>query len=155
MVNILKNFWCKSDDPNFFFSFKNGSLTRERIRNSCAEGSWNIFNQLLDSTPRGNFGNIGLYYDIQEIIPSISGDHRYNKAGEKITKFTSLEVEVRAVIEGQFIAKRAHAEEFGFKIDKNTKILATGGASQNKLILQVLSDVFNAPVFIQVGNRKY
>ncbi|NXN85187.1 XYLB kinase, partial [Bombycilla garrulus] len=28
-----------------------------------------------------------------------------------------------------------------------TRILATGGASHNKKILQVLSDVFNAPVF--------
>ncbi|NXF44031.1 XYLB kinase, partial [Oceanites oceanicus] len=28
-----------------------------------------------------------------------------------------------------------------------TRILATGGASHNKEILQVLSDVFNAPVY--------
>ncbi|NXT02166.1 XYLB kinase, partial [Jacana jacana] len=28
-----------------------------------------------------------------------------------------------------------------------TRILATGGASHNKNILQVLSDVFNAPVY--------
>jgi xylulokinase len=28
--------------------------------------------------------------------------------------------------------------------------LATGGASANKAILQVLSDVFNAPVYLQV-----
>ncbi|KAL1452995.1 hypothetical protein WDU94_007172, partial [Cyamophila willieti] len=36
--------------------FKNGSLTRERIRDSCAEGTWETFNRYLDSTPRGNFG---------------------------------------------------------------------------------------------------
>ena len=41
------------------FSYKNGSVTRERIRNEVAEGNWDLFNQLLDSTPRGNFGNIG------------------------------------------------------------------------------------------------
>ena len=34
-------------------------MTRERIRNEVAEGNWDLFNQLLDSTPRGNFGNIG------------------------------------------------------------------------------------------------
>ena len=39
--------------------YKNGSLTRERVRDSCADGDWAIFNQLIDSTPRGNFGNIG------------------------------------------------------------------------------------------------
>jgi hypothetical protein len=46
-------------------SFKNGSLTRERIRDICAEGSWKLFNELLNSTPRGNFGNIGKKQTIQ------------------------------------------------------------------------------------------
>lgn len=68
-------------------------------------------------------------------------------------KFTSLEVEVRALIEGQFIAKRAYAEDFGFKVDSDTKIIATGGASANKAILQVLADVFNCPVYIQVKKK--
>lgn len=45
----------------FICSFKNGSLTRERIRDVCAEGSWKLFNELLNSTPRGNFGNIGKF----------------------------------------------------------------------------------------------
>lgn len=38
-----------------------------------------------------------------------------------------------------------------FLVGQGTKILATGGASKNKAILQVLSDVFNSPVYIQVG----
>lgn len=105
-----------------YSSFKNGSLTRERIRDTCAEGSWDIFNQLLESTPRGNFGNMGLYYDQQEILPFLKGDYRYNKEG-KVGKFTSLEVEVRAVIEGQFIRQRAYAEDFGFKVGKELVII--------------------------------
>jgi xylulokinase len=148
--------FCNPVDPNAYIAllcFKNGSLTRERIRDSCAESSWDIFNQLLDSTPRGNFGNMGLYYDVQEILPFLSGDYRFNKAGDRVTKFTSLEVEVRALIEGQFIAKRAYAEDIGFTLGKETKILATGGASANKAILQVLSDVFNAPVYLQDETR--
>ncbi|EEZ98930.1 xylulose kinase [Tribolium castaneum] len=142
---------CNPVDSNAYMAmlgFKNGSLTRERIRNACAESNWDIFNQLLDSTPRGNFGNMGLYYDVQEILPFLSGDYRFNKANERVTRFTSLEVEVRALIEGQFIARRAYVEDIGFKLDKETKILATGGASNNKAILQVLSDVFNAPVYL-------
>lgn len=98
---------------------------------------------------------LALYYDKQEIIPFLYGDYRYNKVGERIMKFSSLEVEVRALIEGQFIAKRAHAEDFGLHINKDTKILATGGASINKSILQVMSDVFNAPVYIQVSKILY
>lgn len=59
-----------------------------------------------------------MYYDSQEIIPFLSGDYRYNKAGDKVTKFSSLEVEVRALVEGQFVAKRAHAEDIGFEMGK-------------------------------------
>ncbi|XP_012268457.2 xylulose kinase isoform X2 [Athalia rosae] len=128
--------------------FKNGSLTRERIRDSNAEGSWQLFNELLESTPRGNFGNMGLYYDAQEILPSLNGDHRFNKANDQVSRYTSMEVEVRALIEGQFIARRAHAEDFGFTIGPETRIIATGGASNNKAILQVLADVFNSPVYV-------
>ncbi|XP_012062154.1 PREDICTED: xylulose kinase-like, partial [Atta cephalotes] len=128
--------------------FKNGSLTRERIRDDAAQGSWQIFNELLESTPRGNFGNFALYYDIQEILPFVIGDYRYNKANDEISRYSSKEVEVRALIEGQFVAKRAYAEDFGFVIGRNTRIIATGGASINKAILQVLSDVFNSPVYI-------
>ena len=40
-------------------SFKNGSLTREKIRDTCSKGSWDTFNQHLLSTPMGNGGNIG------------------------------------------------------------------------------------------------
>lgn len=58
----------------------------------------------------------GLYYDIQEILPFLNGDHRFNKANDKVSKFSSLEVEVRALIEGQFIAKRVYAEDMGYVI---------------------------------------
>ena len=50
------------------FSWKNGSLTRERIRDESAGGSWDLFNQLLDSTPRGNFGNLGKILLVEKII---------------------------------------------------------------------------------------
>ena len=60
------------------YSYKNGSLTREKIRDEISlsaisekwpqveikenqrdKATWDVFNQLLDITPRGNFGNIG------------------------------------------------------------------------------------------------
>ena len=48
--------------PNAFMAllcYKNGSLTRERVRDAAANGDWSIFSELIESTPRGNFGNIG------------------------------------------------------------------------------------------------
>ena len=75
-----------------------------------------MFGELLDNTPRGNFGNFGLYFDTCEIMPKVEGDHRYNKADERVTRYSSKEVEVRALIEGQFVQRRTHAEDFGFTI---------------------------------------
>ena len=48
---------------------------------------------------------------------------------------------MRALVEGQLIAKRLHAETIGFKLTPDTRILVTGGASVNLAILQVFSDV--------------
>ena len=56
---MLNGYFCSRRMLLFPFSWKNGSLTRERIRDESAGGSWDLFNQLLDSTPRGNFGNVG------------------------------------------------------------------------------------------------
>merc|ERR1712198_239910 len=128
--------------------YKNGSLTRERFRDACANGDWGIFNELIDSTPRGNFGNIGMYFDHPEIIPDgIQGDFRFNKNDEAVVRFASIETEVRALVEGQMMAKRLHAERMGFKVSPETRILVTGGASVNKNILQVIADVFNMNVY--------
>uniref|UniRef100_A0A8B9PBD9 Xylulose kinase n=2 Tax=Apteryx TaxID=8821 RepID=A0A8B9PBD9_APTOW len=126
--------------------FKNGSLMRERIRDDCASGSWDEFSKALTSTVAGNNGNLGFYFDVMEITPEAVGIHRFNRDNQKVSDFPK-EVEIRALIEGQFMAKRIHAEKLGYKVMPRTRILATGGASHNKKILQVLSDVFNAPVY--------
>lgn len=60
-----------------------------------------------------------MYYDYPEITPhNFKGDFRYNKMNEKVVKFASQEVEARALIEGQFMAKRLHLEKIGYKIGK-------------------------------------
>lgn len=126
--------------------FKNGSLTRESIRDSSADNSWEIFNKALKNTDRGNKGNIGIYFAATEITPFAVGIHRFNDKGERVDSF-SKEIEVRALVEGQIMAKRAHAEALGYSLGSTTRILVTGGASSNLAILQVIADVFYAPVF--------
>ena len=54
-----------------------------------------------------------------------------------LRRFASNETEVRALVEGQLLAKRLHAETIGFKLTPDTRILVTGGASVNLVILQV------------------
>lgn len=93
--------------------FKNGSLTRESIRNSCASSDWKQFDEALASTSPGNDGNIGIYFEVTEIMPFAQGVYRFNGKDEKVDSFANG-TEIRALIEGQFMAKRAHAEQLGY-----------------------------------------
>lgn len=138
-------------------SFRNGSLVRDKFKHAEGNNSWDYFSELLDSMPRGNFGNMALHFMNQEIIPNAKGTLRWNKdssssnpeAAKGVSKFSSPQTEIRALIEGQMLHRRAIASDMGFLFGENTRILATGGASANKSILQVMADVFNAPVYVQ------
>uniref|UniRef100_A0A096M4V8 Xylulose kinase n=1 Tax=Poecilia formosa TaxID=48698 RepID=A0A096M4V8_POEFO len=147
--------FCNPVEPDGFMAllcFKNGSLTRERVRDRCCSGSWDVFSQALDGTPLGNHGNIGFYFDTMEITPPAVGLHRFDANDRQVRQevpppAVRPELEVRALVEGQFLSRRLHAERLGYSIGSGTRVLATGGASANRQILQVLSDVFNAPVY--------
>lgn len=137
--------------------FRNGSLVRDVFKRADSNNNWDHFSELLDSTPRGNYGNMALHFHSLEIIPSLKGTLRWNKthtldcadASKGVMKFSSPQIEIRALVEGQMIHRKAIAADMGFSFGEDTKIVATGGASANKSILQVISDVFNAPVYIQ------
>ncbi|OMP06368.1 hypothetical protein CCACVL1_01605 [Corchorus capsularis] len=137
--------------------YKNGSLTREDVRNRCAEKSWDVFNKFLEQTPPLNGGKIGFYYKEHEILPPLPvGFHRYhleNFTGETVDGLNEKEVqefdppsEVRAVIEGQFLSMRAHAERFGMPSPPK-RIIATGGASANQSILNAIAAIFGCDVY--------
>ncbi len=79
---------------------------------------------------------IGLYYIDPEITPPVEGVFRYDPDVSSVKSFPP-EREVRAVVEGQFVAKYIHAQSLGYKITPTSRILATGGASQNASICQV------------------
>ncbi|VDK22420.1 unnamed protein product, partial [Anisakis simplex] len=58
--------------------FKNGSFTRDRIRRAIGASDWESFAEILSKTPPGNNGNIGFYFDDNEIVPNVSrGDYRF------------------------------------------------------------------------------
>lgn len=137
--------------------YKNGSLTREDVRNCCAEKSWDVFDKYLQQTPPLNGGKIGFYYKEHEILPPLPvGFHRYileNFTGDSVDGLKELEVEkfdppseVRALIEGQFLSMRAHAERFGMPSPPK-RIIATGGASANQSILSSIASIFGCDVY--------
>ncbi|XP_021115578.1 xylulose kinase isoform X4 [Heterocephalus glaber] len=150
MPALEGHIFCNPVEPQQYMAllcFKNGSLMREKIRDESASRSWNEFSKALQSTEMGNSGNLGFYFDIMEITPEMIGYHRFNAENHEVPAFPG-DVEIRALIEGQFMAKRIHAEGLGYRVMPKTKILATGGASCNRDILQVLADVFGAPVYV-------
>lgn len=137
--------------------YKNGSLTREDVRNRCAEKSWGVFNDYLEKTPPLNGGKLGFYYKDHEILPPLPvGFHRYiveNLNDVLPDNLTECEVEefdppseVRAIIEGQMLSMRGHAERFGMP-NPPKRIIATGGASSNESILKSIAQIFGCPVF--------
>ncbi|GAB0088170.1 Xylulose kinase [Sergentomyia squamirostris] len=148
-----------TDTKNYMgmLCFRNGSLVRDKFKQAEGNNSWDYFSELLELMPRGNFGNMALHFMNQEIIPNVKGTLRWNKDSSSsnpelakgIAKFTSPQTEIRALIEGQMLHRRAIASDMGFLFGENTRILATGGASANKSIVQVMADVFNAPVYVQ------
>lgn len=77
-----------------------------------------IVHNLSSKNTRGLFHRIiiGLFFDEQEILPWVQGDFRFDNMNNLIEKFPSPETNIRALVEGQFIAKRAHAEDLGFHI---------------------------------------
>jgi xylulokinase len=95
--------------------FKNGSLVRESIRDRCSEGSWKNFEQSLKASKPGNGGNIGIYFDETEITPFAQGVYRFNKDDVEVKSFSNDE-EIRALVEGQFLGKRVHAEALGYNL---------------------------------------
>uniref|UniRef100_A0A8B9HXR2 Xylulose kinase n=1 Tax=Astyanax mexicanus TaxID=7994 RepID=A0A8B9HXR2_ASTMX len=129
--------------PPLLFSYKNGSLTRERIRNECAEGSWEGFSRALRSVPIGNNGNIGIYFDAMEITPPAVGVHRFDKHGRRVGRsFVYLILVIGSFMILFYFYRLCNV--FTCKPYEYLNLFSS---------LQVLSDVFNAPVYtIDVAN---
>ncbi|CRL05199.1 CLUMA_CG018159, isoform A [Clunio marinus] len=139
--------------------FKNGSHVRDTFKKSEANDSWVKFSELLELAPHGNFGYMALHYLSHEILPFVSAgslrwsptdnyDNHKQKKDEKV-QFPSQQIEIRALIEGQMLNRKAFALDMGFNFGGNAKIIATGGSSLNKSILKVMADVFDCPVYIK------
>lgn len=127
--------------------YKNGSLARQHIRDNYASRDWEIFNKYLVEKEAATEGYFGFYYWMQEIIPFAKGIYRF-KNRQSIEDFQDPSVNVKAIVESQFLSMKIRLERMG----GNTKrILASGGAAANGTILQLLSDVFGLPVYRQKG----
>lgn len=136
-------------DPEGYMAlicYKNGSLTREHVRDTYAVGSWEKFDAMLASTKPGNSGLMGFYFKEPEITPPVlkPGIFLFDAQGRPSREFTP-EQHVRSVLEGQFMSMLLHGRNIGLK---PARLMATGGASVNRSILRVMADVFGLPVSV-------
>ncbi|CAG8742518.1 17999_t:CDS:2 [Dentiscutata erythropus] len=149
--------------------YKNGSLTREYVRDSyytennrdCEKFSdssmkWKWFNEILKtSSPDPN--KYGFYFLNQEIIPFAKGVYRFSNK-RIVEEFQDMpEHNIRTVIESQFMSMKLRVDQLMMndrKVDGTIrKVLVVGGASKNDEMLQVLADVFGVQVWrCNVGN---
>jgi xylulokinase len=119
--------------------FKNGSLAREKIREHYKISDWKKFGGLVAQTPPGNGGGILLPWFEAEIVPRVNkpGIHRFD-LDEK-----NAAANCRAVFEAQMLSMRLHSQWMNISPEK---IYATGGASNDMALLQVMADVMNCRV---------
>lgn len=103
---------------------------------------------MLQATQPGNGGTVGFYFSDPEITPSTAkaGVIGFDASDASIDLHESAsEVEVRAVVESQFLSMRLHAERLGVK--QPERLIVVGGASSNACMLQVLANVFDTRVY--------
>ena len=132
-------FGAPTGDYMTLICFKNGSLARERIRDQYGI-DWDKFNQFLAGTkPRADAGVLLPWYDA-EIVPRVNkpGIHRFDLDANDAA------ANCRAIVEAQMMSMRLHSALM--KVTPK-KILATGGGSVNRPILQIMADVMNCPVY--------
>jgi xylulokinase len=131
-------FGAPTGDYMSLICYKNGSLAREKIRDKF-NLNWKDFSKVLSETPPGNNGKIMLPYFFPEIVPLVLDPNVYRYGFDE----NDLEGNVRGIIESQFLSMRAHSEWIE---ESPEEIYATGGASINKDVLQILANIFNIRV---------
>jgi xylulokinase len=123
--------------------FRNGSLAREALRDRLGL-DWSAFERAALAETRHEAGtNLMLPFFGPEITPrhDFTGPVMRGSAG--FVSGTEPALQVRALLEGQFLNMRLHSQWMEVKAER---IRLTGGAAKNDGIAQLVADVFQAPV---------
>ncbi|KAK3813752.1 MAG: hypothetical protein J3R72DRAFT_462084 [Linnemannia gamsii] len=153
---------------------KNGSLAREQVRDLYADSNWDRFDSYLKEGMDGSYDGggsgggekgSGFYFFDREIWPPVQGVYRFEKGGAAVDEFCGQgdiddesvkRANVVAICESQFLAMRVRSSQGETSVPSSTavslnppgisRVLATGGASSNRVLLQLLANVFGVPV---------
>jgi xylulokinase len=123
--------------------FRNGSLAREALRDKLG-ADWSAFDrEALAGTLASAGENLMLPFFGPEITPRHDFTGPVLQGSSAFESGTDPALQVRALLEGQFLNMRLHSEWMEVKTER---IRLTGGAAKNAGIAQVVADVFQAPV---------
>ena len=134
-------FIAPSGHPMSLICFRNGSLAREVVRDRYGL-DWPGFDAALRATPPGNDGMIMLPWFEPEIVPRVAAPRVVRLGGlEDAPEHAARNC--RAVVEGQFLSMRLNSE---WMATRPERLVATGGASRNRELLQIAADVLGCRV---------
>jgi xylulokinase len=123
--------------------FRNGSLAREALRDKLGV-DWSAFDRTALEATRDSAGkNLMLPFFGPEITPRHDFSEPVLEGGADFINGANPGLQIRALLEGQFLNMRRHSEWMAVK---PKRIRLTGGASKNDGIAQLVADVFQAPV---------
>ncbi len=123
--------------------FRNGSLAREALRDKLGL-DWSAFDRdALAATREAAGENLMLPFFGPEITPRHDFTQPVLEGSAGFKSGTEPALQVRALLEGQFLNMRLHSQWMDVKTDR---IRLTGGASKNDGIAQLVADIFQAPV---------
>ncbi len=123
--------------------FRNGSLAREALRDKLGL-DWSAFDlEALATTREAAGSNLMLPFFGPEITPRRDFTQPVLKGSPAFESGSEPALQVRALLEGQFLNMRLHSQWMEVKTER---LRLTGGASKNDGIAQLAADVFQAPV---------
>ena len=123
--------------------FRNGSLAREALRDKLGL-DWSAFDrEALAATVSSAGDNLMLPFFGPEITPRHDFTGPVLQGSEAFESRSEPALQVRALLEGQFLNMRQHSQWMGVKTER---IRLTGGASKSNGIAQLVADIFQAPV---------
>ncbi|MCY3964001.1 MAG: FGGY-family carbohydrate kinase [Acidobacteria bacterium] len=134
-------FIAPSGHPMSLICFRNGSLAREAVRDRYGL-DWAGFEDALRDTPPGNDGMMMLPWFEPEIVPRVASPGVVRLGGLTDAPEQAAR-NCRAVVEGQFLSMRLNSE---WMATRPSRILATGGGSRNRELLQIAADVLGCRV---------
>lgn len=134
-------FIAPNGHPMSLICFRNGSLAREAVRDRYGL-DWPGFDAALRATPPGNDGLMMLPWFEPEIVPRVAtpGVHRLGGLRDDPEHAAR---NCRAVVEGQFLSMRLNS---AWMATRPNRIVATGGGSGNRELLQIAADVLGCRV---------